>query len=115
MISTSPSPAFGPSRSSSTISSGFFASNATAARVFMAVSFSHAQSGKERGNARCPILPVAKGRGEGGRREAVVEGQRRRAIAPPSAATPLPPPHSFATGRSDTGGRDRKRGGEGKS
>src|SRR3546814_2196214 len=35
MISTSTSPAFGPSRSSSTISSGFFASNATAARVFM--------------------------------------------------------------------------------
>src|SRR6187402_862165 len=38
MISTSTSPAFGPSRSSSTISSGRFASNATAARVFIAVS-----------------------------------------------------------------------------
>src|SRR5690606_25191285 len=35
MISTSTSPSFGPSRSSSTISSGFFASNATAARVFI--------------------------------------------------------------------------------
>src|SRR5215468_10054720 len=35
LISTRTSPAFGPSRSSSTISSGFFASNATAARVFM--------------------------------------------------------------------------------
>src|SRR5678815_3593186 len=35
MISTKTSPAFGPSRSTSTISSGFFASNATAARVFM--------------------------------------------------------------------------------
>src|SRR3546814_8813720 len=73
----------------------------------MAVSFSHAQSGKERGNARCPILPVDEGHGEGDRREAMVEGQRRRAIAPPSAATPLPPPPSFATGRSDNGGRRR--------
>src|SRR4030088_1633140 len=36
LISTRTSPAFGPSRSSSTISSGFFAANATAARVFMA-------------------------------------------------------------------------------
>src|SRR6266404_1349594 len=35
LISTRTSPAFGPSRSSSTISSGFFASNATAARVFI--------------------------------------------------------------------------------
>src|SRR5215470_16403644 len=35
LISTSTSPAFGPSRSSSTISSGFFASKATAARVFI--------------------------------------------------------------------------------
>src|SRR5690348_6051012 len=35
MISTSTSPAFGPSRSSSTISSGCFAAKATAARVFM--------------------------------------------------------------------------------
>jgi hypothetical protein len=35
LISTSTSPAFGPSRSSSTISSGFLASNATAAWVFM--------------------------------------------------------------------------------
>src|SRR6476659_1933985 len=35
LSSTSTSPAFGPSRSTSTISSGFFASNATAARVFM--------------------------------------------------------------------------------
>src|SRR5438034_10951966 len=34
-ISTRTSPAFGPSRSSSMISSGFFASNATAARVFI--------------------------------------------------------------------------------
>src|ERR1035437_1071258 len=34
-ISTRTSPAFGPSRSSSTISSGFFASNAMAARVFI--------------------------------------------------------------------------------
>src|ERR1700676_492854 len=34
-ISTRTSPDFGPSRSSSTISSGFFASNATAARVFI--------------------------------------------------------------------------------
>src|SRR5437660_9586767 len=34
-ISTRTSPALGPSRSSSTISSGFFASNATAARVFI--------------------------------------------------------------------------------
>src|SRR6476620_9717516 len=39
MISTSTSPCFGPSRSTSTISSGFLASNATAARVFM-LSFS---------------------------------------------------------------------------
>src|SRR5579863_6038884 len=35
LISTRTSPAFGPSRSSSTISKGFLASNATAARVFM--------------------------------------------------------------------------------
>src|SRR5215469_4317497 len=35
LISTRTSPVFGPSRSSSTISSGFFASKATAARVFM--------------------------------------------------------------------------------
>src|SRR4029453_3474376 len=35
MISTRTSPSFGPSRSTSTISSGFLASNATAARVFM--------------------------------------------------------------------------------
>src|SRR6478735_9603046 len=35
LISTRTSPAFGPSRSSSTISSGFFASKATAARVFI--------------------------------------------------------------------------------
>src|SRR5271155_6043951 len=35
LISTRTSPAFGPSRSSSTISSGFLASKATAARVFM--------------------------------------------------------------------------------
>src|SRR5258708_3088064 len=35
LISISTSPAFGPSRSSSMISSGFFASNATAARVFI--------------------------------------------------------------------------------
>src|SRR5689334_19094183 len=35
LISTRTSPAFGPSRSSSTISSGFFASKAMAARVFM--------------------------------------------------------------------------------
>src|ERR1700739_3585357 len=35
LISTRTSPAFGPSRSTSTISSGFFASKATAARVFM--------------------------------------------------------------------------------
>src|SRR5260370_27781406 len=35
LISTRTSPAFGPSRSSSMISSGFFASNATAARVFI--------------------------------------------------------------------------------
>src|SRR5918996_819832 len=35
MISTSTSPALGPSRSSSTISSGCLASKATAARVFM--------------------------------------------------------------------------------
>src|ERR1700749_3184037 len=35
LISTRTSPALGPSRSSSTISSGFFASKATAARVFM--------------------------------------------------------------------------------
>src|SRR5215212_6606160 len=34
-ISTRTSPAFGPSRSTSTISSGFLASNATAARVFI--------------------------------------------------------------------------------
>src|SRR3546814_20370485 len=73
----------------------------------MAVSFSHAQSGKERGNARCPILPVAEGHGEGDRREAMVEGQQRRAIAPPAAATPLPPPPRFATGMSDNGGRRR--------
>src|SRR4029077_7986868 len=35
LISTRTSPAFGPSRSSSMISSGFFASNATAARGFI--------------------------------------------------------------------------------
>src|SRR6267154_2279419 len=35
LISTRTSPAFGPSRSSSTISSGFFAWKATAARVFI--------------------------------------------------------------------------------
>src|SRR6201993_975567 len=38
LISTRTSPAFGPSRSSSTISSGFFAWKATAARVFIVVS-----------------------------------------------------------------------------
>src|SRR5437763_313927 len=38
LISTRTSPALGPSRSSSMISSGFFASNATAARVFMCLS-----------------------------------------------------------------------------
>src|SRR6188508_2668016 len=44
MISTSTSPALGPSRSSSTISSGFLASKATAARVFMSLApwFAHA-------------------------------------------------------------------------
>src|ERR1700761_7389654 len=35
LISTRTSPAFGPSRSTSTISSGFLASKATAARVFI--------------------------------------------------------------------------------
>src|SRR6476646_7552618 len=35
MISTSTSPCFGPSRSTSTISRGFLASKATAARVFI--------------------------------------------------------------------------------
>src|SRR5690349_11702938 len=39
LISTRTSPSFGPSRSSSTISSGFFASNATAARVFILNSY----------------------------------------------------------------------------
>src|ERR1700712_2452893 len=38
LISTSTSPALGPARSSSTISSGFFASKATAARVFITCS-----------------------------------------------------------------------------
>src|SRR5215472_16029541 len=38
LISTSTSPALGPSRSSSTISSGFLASNATAARLFILIS-----------------------------------------------------------------------------
>src|SRR6186997_3027201 len=44
MISTSTSPALGPSRSSSTISNGFLASKATAARVFMSLApwFAHA-------------------------------------------------------------------------
>src|ERR1700761_8150501 len=37
LISTRTSPAFGPSRSSSTISSGFLASKATAARVFISL------------------------------------------------------------------------------
>src|SRR5450631_1594134 len=37
MISTRTSPAFGPSRSSSTISSGFLAWKATAARVFILI------------------------------------------------------------------------------
>src|SRR6476620_1842358 len=37
LISTRTSPAFGPSRSSSTISSGFFAWKATAARVFIVI------------------------------------------------------------------------------
>src|ERR1700761_7279850 len=37
LISTRTSPAFGPSRSSSTISSGFLASKATAARVFIPI------------------------------------------------------------------------------
>src|SRR3954467_6819862 len=37
LISTRTSPAFGPSRSTSTISSGFLASNATAARVFILI------------------------------------------------------------------------------
>src|ERR1700753_441756 len=41
LISTRTSPAFGPSRSTSTISSGFFASNATAARVFIYRSSTH--------------------------------------------------------------------------
>src|SRR3546814_12044887 len=54
MISTSTSPAFGPSRSSSTISSGFFASNATAARVFIGGSpFRWPPSDHRGGNARC--------------------------------------------------------------
>src|SRR5580698_7151849 len=38
LISTRTSPAFGPSRSSSTISSGFLAAKATAARVFISYS-----------------------------------------------------------------------------
>src|SRR3569623_838710 len=38
LISTRTSPALGPSRSTSTISSGFLASNATAARVFISSS-----------------------------------------------------------------------------
>src|SRR5437764_2868266 len=43
IISTSTSPALGPSRSTSTISSGLLASNATAARVFIqSVSFEEA-------------------------------------------------------------------------
>src|ERR1700761_4239348 len=45
LISTSTSPAFGPSRSSSTISSGFLASKATAARVFMVDSSIHCSTG----------------------------------------------------------------------
>src|SRR4030081_722117 len=45
-ISTRTSPAFGPSRSSSTISSGFLASKATAARVFIREFPSHSQDRK---------------------------------------------------------------------
>ncbi len=64
LISTRTSPAFGPSRSSSTISSGFFASNATAARVFMVEILSRFSSGSA--NALCPcrsFQPVGIGRG----------------------------------------------------
>src|SRR5882757_8765748 len=46
LISTRTSPAFGPSRSSSTISSGFLASKATAARVFIREFPSHSQERK---------------------------------------------------------------------
>src|SRR3546814_16752210 len=60
------------------------------------------------------ILPVAKPWGGGPSAKRMVEGQRRRVMAPPSAAAPkaqfilsdckavegpLPPPHRFATGR----------------
>ena len=53
LISTSTSPAFGPSRSSSTISSGFFASNATAARVFILNSCCACQHHKTCRHPRC--------------------------------------------------------------
>src|SRR3546814_8101418 len=45
------------------------------------------------------ILPVAKPWGGGPLAKRVVEGPRRRVMAPPSAAAPLPPPHGCATGR----------------
>src|SRR6476620_10101373 len=54
LISTRTSPAFGPSRSSSTISSGFLASKATAARVFISVS-------PQQMLARADLLPAHAG------------------------------------------------------
>src|SRR5665213_268640 len=53
LISTRTSPALGPSRSTSTISSGFFASNATAARVFILNSPYAVQHRKTSHHPRC--------------------------------------------------------------
>src|SRR5258707_13468968 len=54
LTSTRTSPAFGPTRSSSTISSGFLASKATAARVFISVS-------PQQMLARADLLPAHAG------------------------------------------------------
>src|SRR6185312_10135446 len=84
LISTSTSPALGPSRSSSTISSGFFASKATAARVFMHVLPTESPGGRDGAGAfqtqACrppgfPSMPIP-GRGNGQRFNRLVAAER---------------------------------------
>src|SRR5581483_6176886 len=53
LISTRTSPAFGPSRSTSTISSGFLASKATAARVFIGNSSRSRRMPRRKSQASC--------------------------------------------------------------
>src|SRR6187549_4147113 len=59
LISTRTSPAFGPSRSSSTISSGFLASKATAARVFIREYPSHCRDRQASSRSTPSLFPHA--------------------------------------------------------